>query len=370
MRRSRLWKIFILIVALVYLAASLTPYIDPARFWPLTFLALVFPYLSVLMAVIVFLGLLHSFKQFIFLLILFSLGFSNLKAVWGIRVHAKPLPESPGKENFRILSWNVNYFLDNQKKSDTLSSPRRRMLSFIRNQHPDILCFQDFCDYSSKDYVSNIRTIRDSLGFKYLYFPVVQKNANGNERVGVVIFSRTPILDSGMVRFRDAGSSECVAWADLTVKGKRLRVYTAHFRSMALHSDKAYPQNFLQTDTILPLHSSTLRRIKYFDKIHVKQAIQIASLLDTAHCPFIFCADLNSVPSSYVYHKISAPLKDAFLETGLGWGRTYDSIAPSLRIDVVLTSQNLFPRFFQTAPLHLSDHFPNIADISFKKEKY
>jgi len=69
--------------AAVYLTACLTPYINPAHFWPLTFLALGFVYLLVGMIILFLLSLLIFRKRsWIFLLILLA-GFQNISSVFG-----------------------------------------------------------------------------------------------------------------------------------------------------------------------------------------------------------------------------------------------------------------------------------------------
>ena len=103
-----------------------------------------------------------------------------------------------------------------------------------------------------------------------------------------------------------------------------------------------------------------------FDKIHFEQARLIKSELNKSALPFVFCGDLNSVPASYVYQHISKNLNDAFLSTGFGFGGTYDSISPTLRIDVVLMDQRLKSTQHQTPHLHLSDHYPNLVDIQLR----
>ena len=89
--------------------------------------------------------------------------------------------------------------------------------------------------------------------------------------------------------------------------------------------------------------------------------------MDTTTIPYVFCGDLNAVPASYVYHILSKNLNDAFLQNSIGWGSTYNSKIPFLRIDVVLTSKQLTTTKYQSPKLQLSDHYPVVADIIFDK---
>jgi endonuclease/exonuclease/phosphatase family metal-dependent hydrolase len=123
---------------------------------------------------------------------------------------------------------------------------------------------------------------------------------------------------------------------------------------------------FINYDTAILLRKDKLWRLAYFDRLHVQQASLVKQTMDSSAEPFIFTADLNAVPSSYVYHHIRKGLKDVFIEKGFGMGRTYDSLSPTLRIDVMLTSPNIKTVQYQAPRLHLSDHLPIITDIHLK----
>jgi endonuclease/exonuclease/phosphatase family metal-dependent hydrolase len=75
---------------------------------------------------------------------------------------------------------------------------------------------------------------------------------------------------------------------------------------------------------------------------------------------------MNAVPSSFVYHQMRKGLNDAFLEKGWGFGRTYDSLSPTLRIDVLFTSPSIKTIQYHSPRLHLSDHLPIITDINLQ----
>lgn len=148
---------------------------------------------------------------------------------------------------------------------------------------------------------------------------------------------------------------------------KTIRFYNTHFRSINLgiserNSKKDY--SFIQDDTTVIFNKGKLSRLLYFDSIHVKQAELVQQQLNKSPLPFVFCADLNSVPSSYVYHHISNGLQDAFLPKGFGWGATYDGLSPTLRIDVTLLSSQLKVVQHYCPKLKLSDHFPLVTDIA------
>jgi len=65
-----------------------------------------------------------------------------------------------------------------------------------------------------------------------------------------------------------------------------------------------------------------------------------------------------------VYNKISANKKDAFVEAGKGFGKTFDYPFP-IRIDFILTSQEIEVNQFKTFSEKFSDHFPILARINW-----
>jgi len=269
--------------------------------------------------------------------------------------------KKPG--TIRILSWNVNNFWS---VAHSLDSARfDELLGFIASTHADIICFQDFDQWHWSNLDLSITNLKKYSGLTHLYF------CDSLQNDGIAIFSRWPIIRQSNTSFGIPGSTDCLQWVDIATPAKTLRVFNTHLTSMNIHTPVTNHQSnpsfkFIDYDTAILLHSGKLRKLAYFDKIHQRQAALVKQSLDSCKGPFIFTADLNSVPSSYVYHHIRKGLKDAFLETGFGLGRTYDSLSPTLRIDVLLMSPTMEAVQYQSPNKHLSDHFPIIADIQFK----
>lgn len=81
--------------------------------------------------------------------------------------------------------------------------------------------------------------------------------------------------------------------------------------------------------------------------------------------PYMLTGDFNDVPNSYTYFTIrGGELKDAFLETGFGVGRTYTDISPTLRIDYMLSTKDVRLHQFNRVSKVLNDHHMLVADVS------
>jgi len=99
------------------------------------------------------------------------------------------------------------------------------------------------------------------------------------------------------------------------------------------------------------------------------QVEQIVALIDKEVHPVILSGDFNSTPDSWVYRRFSAGLQDAYRVAGDGWGATYHSSFPILRIDWVL----LDPEFeVVSAAVHplgasVSDHRPLVVRLRWRE---
>lgn len=345
----------------LYLFSCTTPYLNPANGYLLTFSALFFPLILGGMLLWCLISLVFFRRYFIIFLICVGAGYQNIQSVFGFHTN-HPFKQKKAAENIRVLSWNVNNFLSGAPNDTTKI---QGMLAFIKNSDADIICFQDYSAEKNASYNANIDFICKSTKLPYYYFCEATYN------YGVIIFSRWPFLKKYSETYENIGSREKLAYVDIQTPYKVLRVFNTHLSSMNIHVDKMYDDNanrfkFIQHDNAILMRKDKLSRLAYFDKLHAQQAEMVKDWLDSTDLPFIFTADLNAVPSSYVYHKISKGLGDAFLENGFGWGRTYDSLSPTLRIDVLLTSRAVKAVQYFSPHLHLSDHFPIITDIQIK----
>ena len=344
-----------------YLLACATPFINPVHGYFFSFASLFFPFILLGMIGWLLLSLFFYRRFFLVFLICLVAGYFNITAIFGIHPTEK-YNEKKLAGNIRILSWNVNSFLNSSEKTNAKVI---EMLSFIKSSDADILCFQDYSSNKNEIVNASPEFISQSTQLKHVFFSKAEEN------YGVIIFSRWPILQQCNVPYSNIGSRENLAYVDIQTPYKVLRVFNTHLSSMNMHvainniPNSIHIQSIYYDKAIL-LKKSKLSRLAYFDKLHAKQAVLIKKSLDSTVLPFVFTADLNAVPSSYVYNTISAGLSDAFLLKGFGLGRTYDSLSPTLRIDVLLTNQLVKVKQFKVARVHLSDHFPIISDIQIK----
>src|SRR5690606_32434252 len=77
----------------------------------------------------------------------------------------------------------------------------------------------------------------------------------------------------------------------------------------------------------------------------------------------IVCADLNNTAFSYVYKDLKGDFKDAFVEQGNGFGRSFDFKFFPVRIDFILVDNHFQVNDFKTFDVKYSDHFPIMTKL-------
>ncbi len=342
----------------IYLLTCLTPYVDPIHGYFFSFAGLFYPIGLIIMIGWLIVSLIF-FRRYswIFFLLLFA-GYKNIVSVFGFNM-GNHFVQAKSQNHIRIVSWNVNNFLSQDISN---SNKINQMLDFIKSADADIICFQDFSSTYYPTANATIENIKKITGLKYSFFSEADPNN------GVIIFSRWPFLKQASVPFSNIDSPEFLQWVEIQTPNKLIRVYNTHLTSMGIHVNLTENSSnnrlkFVKYDEAILMKRDKLSRIAYFDKMHSKQAGLIKRSLDSCNVPFIYTADLNAVPSSFVYHHLRTGLHDAFLEKGWGFGRTYDSLSTTLRIDVLFTSPSIKTVQYFSPHLHLSDHYPIITDI-------
>lgn len=253
--------------------------------------------------------------------------------------------------------------------ADSTTAVRRQMFTYIKKIDADVLCLQEFSEHTGPFLLSNTAELVKS-GYKYFYKTneLFSSFDFGTITSGSAIFSKIPIIDSGKVMLGDSSFPEHIAYCDVLFHNKPLRIFSTHFKSMNLFTparDSVYKVAF-HGNIHFVYEATKFQKIKAFSPDHVREAFIVKTQIDKSPYPVIYCADMNSVPTSYPYHFVSKGLQDAFISKGCGLGTTLDNLAKTLRIDYLLVDKKLRVANFKKDELHLSDHFPQFIDVAWK----
>jgi endonuclease/exonuclease/phosphatase family metal-dependent hydrolase len=240
------------------------------------------------------------------------------------------------------------------------------MMQQLKAQNADVLCIVEFYHSTNPIYYDNLHYVSKELGYRYHYFS--WDDDGGDQWVGQAIFSRHPIVDSGITRFPKPTMNESLIYADIAFKQDTIRLFTTHLQSVRFERE-----DYESIEKIKKRDDSLIRNSKnIFSKLRrgfvhrSRQTEIVKKQLDKSPYPLIITGDFNDVPNSNTYFTISKNLKDAFLAKSFGMGRTFTNISPTLRIDYILASKNFSVLQYNRIVKEYSDHYMLVAD--FKPE--
>ena len=352
---------------LFFLLAALAPNLDPQRWWFLAFLGLIFPFLF-LGNLCFLVGWLILRKRYALIsAIALLLGFKSISVFFAFHP-GSGFTEQKKEGDLRIATWNVARFIEMKRNHNKGSRTRLRMMEQIEAQNADVICMQEFFHSLAYDWYPNLTYISKNYNYPYYYF---SHDVDGdNHFTGSVIFSRYPIIDSGLIRFPRPSLPEALMHADIKVNDDTIRVYTTHLQSVQFKKgDYQRIEEIKSGEDGLVGNSKTI-----FSKLRTgfaNRKIQvdiINQVLNDSPYPVIFCADLNDVPNSYAYYQVKADMQDAFLQKGFGIGRTFNALSPTLRIDYILADDAFDIRQFKRIVRDYSDHYMLVADVRLARD--
>ncbi len=333
------------LLILVTLLAYLSPFINPAKIWHLSFLGLSYPLLLLANVMFALFWLWQKNKRFLFSTGCILVGAGYFSSLIGLNIFdGNASPEN----TISVTSYNMaqlRRYYDyqgnvNQAKLDWFKSELRK------NLNPDILCIQEGAYNHTK------RTVQNTLQFKYFF-----------KEKGTIIFSKYPFADSGIILFENTSNS-CI-WGDIETPSGLVRVYSVHLQSnwlgpaaskVAQDSDPRKKETWNGIAQVMRLYKRAAAR-------RASQAEMVAAHVAKSPYPVILCGDLNDTPISYVYQVLAENMTDSFCEKGAGFDFTYAGKIPGLRIDFVLTSSTFEIVDHQVPKLELSDHYPVLVEL-------
>ncbi len=356
-----------LAVVFIFLLACLVPYLNPQKWWFISFLGLGFPFL--LLIVIFFaIGWLVILKPRYTLIsgVALLLGFKSISVF--LAFHKKQ-SFSYKKEpaTIRVVSWNVARFIELKKNSNKGSETRLKMFELIKEQDADILCLQEFHTSTDSAYYDNIEPIQKELGYPYYYFSF--DNDGDNHYYSSIIFSRYPIIDTGRIRYPRPTLPDVLLHIDVKLNNDTVRVFTTHLQSLQFGRKDYNKIDRIANarDSLLANSRSILSKLRKGFSYRSIQADLAHKIINDSPHPVIVCADLNDVPNSYTYFTVRGKMQDAFLKKGFGIGRTFSALSPTLRIDYIFTDKHFKIRQFNRIVKKYSDHYMLVADVQVKK---
>lgn len=328
------------------LGAYLAPYIAPNDSFLFPLLGLGFPALLMANLAFILYWLLFKPKYSLGSILLLLLGIFPIMNIINIQPAAKA---DKAATTLQIASYNMQFSkpvrLGNKAHKQKMDEAFRKYLAQLKDI--DILCLQEHSAFAEQ-------RIDKHLSFPYKYF---------SKRKYVAIYSKYPIINKGTINKFGSNIANTCIWADINIKGKKIRVYSAHFEANRQHGK--VPSKIVETTKEPPVSTSIalglLRHYQQFSAKRATQAKRLRAIMKKSPYPTILCGDMNDTPQSHVYRLLEKDRLDTFREKGFGLGATFGSTFKNklalLRIDYIFTplSFNILDHQIIQAPY--SDHY-------------
>jgi len=356
-------------IGIAFLLACLAPYLNPVKWWFISWLGLLFPLLLIVLLFSFFFWLFFRRKYALIIFVVLLFGIRNLVVLFGFHIPYK-FNYKKNKDELRIVSWNVARFVEIKKNNNKGSQTRLKMMELLKQQNADVLCLQEFHSANvsvREDYYDNIDYIKEQLHYPYYYFSY---DEDGEKLYySSIIFSRSPIIGNGLLVYPRPALPEVLLHADIVFNQDTVRIFTTHLQSVQFRKKDYERIDEIKTyqDSLLSNSKSILSKIRRGISYRSIQANIVRKNLDESPYPSVLCADFNDVPTSYTYFRIRGNRKDAFLKKGFGIGRTFSSISPTLRIDYILPSKEFSVKQFSRIVKNYSDHYMLVTDLKLSQ---
>lgn len=346
------------IAAVALILSNIAGTISPDKLWFLAFLGLA--HIPLLLINIFFIFL------WIFLLRKWVLG--SLLAVlvsWGhIGTHFRFRNSEitvQSSDTLKIMSFNVRLFDLYQWKINQKYKTRSRIFRMIKEENPDLLCFQEYYSNPAKGF-----DVRDTLyhldNLKYS-FVASFKSLEGIKEWGMAIYSNYPIFNRQRVPFTNS-INNYFQYADICKQGDTIRIFNIHFESIHFGQEdylfiNDLGNNYTDRQNIIEKGQRIFFKIGSAFARRAEQVETVRRYVASSPYPVILCGDFNDTPASFVYNRLTSELKDSFCECGSGLSGTYPNLFFPMRIDYILHSTNSFRAFrYRVINEDLSDHLP------------
>ncbi|MBD0824981.1 endonuclease/exonuclease/phosphatase family protein [Aestuariibaculum marinum] len=326
------------VIALVLLFSYALPFLPPKTFAVLSVLNLGVPFLMLSNVLFLLYWLLRLKRQFFLSLFVLAIGYFCFGSLYKFAASKKV--EDPN--NITVMNYNVRLFNVYDWIVDT--DVQTKMVSFIKQEAPDILSIQEFHPHPKVDLSS----------YKHKF-----ENISGNKlKHGQAIFSKFPIINSGSVAFPNTSNN--AIFVDVVKQKDTIRVYNVHLESLRIDTKIESLKNE-DSERLINRIGSTFTMQQFQTELFLKHK-------NSCKYKMIICGDFNNTAYSYVYRKIKGDLNDTFEEAGNGFGRTYDFKFFPVRIDYIFSDDAFAVNGFKSYNEHYSDHYPIMATLSLQPE--
>jgi endonuclease/exonuclease/phosphatase family metal-dependent hydrolase len=367
--KSAGWISFVLTL-LTYALAAMASYISPKQILFIHTISFGFPIVMIVLLVwlIVFIWRKKPLPIFVLIVSLLA-SFPVWNKVVGLSLFAKN-----SKAQFTVLNWNIARFGYGQNFDIKFPPNRDSIVHTIQQLNADVMCLQEFWFVDSPLHKWNHKTyFRDSLGYPYVMFTNDFNWSAGSLYGGNIIFSKYPIITIKQEKLISVDKTEDVGIVDIAINSDTIRILNFHLMSNKFSTKDVKTiegnntQKLESTKEYVGVGKGIFKKLSRGFEQRATQAEILQKIVGQSPHPVIACGDFNDIPNSYSYRMAFNGLQDSFLEKGLGWGRTYTDISPTLRIDYMMHSPMITCNSFERLNRKQSDHYGILGGFTIGK---
>lgn len=336
-----------LVLSVLLVLAYLSVVVDPAKAWFFTLFGLLYPLVLPATALLFVWSLIRRshMRGLLAVVLLPSVFFFGRY----VQLH-HATPEQEG--SLKVISYNVGLFAHGPERADRLVLADS-VSHWLRAQDADLICLQEF--YLPADVPMDKWLKRHFPDYRaeYYIFPGT-RGAFGN-----VTLSRRPVVNKGKINFEQ--STNLALWTDVQLYSGAFRLYNCHFESYNISLSGLVKKDGAVEETERKMRRSITER--------PKQVAEVMRGVDSAPVQSLVLGDFNDSPLSYTYFRLLRGRHDSFVKAGKGFGATYRTLWPLLRIDYILYPKGLEAVTYEIPHVDYSDHYPIVATYNLEKTR-
>lgn len=346
---SIIFRVILIVSAIFLILSYLSVYINPAKIWLPSIFGIYFIPILIINFILLLIVIVRrsSYLWISVATILPSILFLNYY------YKSEENKYETNENQIKIITYNVGRFFSHKQDISSYECVTN-ITKFIEQENPDIICFQEF----------NIKDTADikMIFTEYKYYQYHLFKSSTKDFFGNITFSKYPMVGGGKLTFKR--STNLSLFSDIDIKNKVIRVYNNHLESYNI-SLKSFINRMNNRE-----YNKASGELKHaYDKIiltNKKRAEQVDAIVQNIKnvSNSIICGDLNDTPMSYTFNQLKKNHKDTFSEAGNGFGATYSTFWPLLRIDFILTPPEFEIVEHRTPQIKWSDHYPVISKFN------
>ena len=362
-KTNRTLDIITVVAGLVLICCAYAGHINPSSFFLAPFMVLAYmPMVIVMLLLLVAALVWRHWLAALAVLLSLALTLPILKLYVGMNSvdNIPPAPADPELQ-LKVMTYNVLSF----NYSEPSNAKTKPSIKAILDADPDVVLLQEGGAAGLEwDEITSLKPYMSTVRSRY---PYMYNSPEGLNILSKYPFTTQPLGDPQYMRsalgYNHETTSHLARAYDLQLRsGKQLRLID--FRLQSYHLSFGKNPNVRISPDAKP---SAIERMRRSFALRGANAASLRKLLDDSPANVIMCGDMNDVSSSYVYRVIIGDdMKDAWVETGRGYGHSFNRHNLPYRIDQIFYRGDVRALEAKRIKDGSSDHYPVMATFDIE----